>query len=225
MVSTQDAQPLERFSTAYEVPMFSLFPRDDDFFALFRKQSAFVRQASGMLHEMVSQFDRLEERARQLKAVEHEADQVAHQLMARLNKTFITPLEREDIHDLASNLDDVVDAAEALASRLVLFQIRQATPEAKKLTEIIAAAGAQIDEAITRLKGSGEELNPYLVEINRLENEADGISRQALADLFAGPHEVLDILRWREIYGRMENAADRCEDVADTIEAIILKSR
>jgi len=83
----------------------------------------------------------------------------------------------------------------------------------------------QIDEAITRLKGSGEGLNPYLVEINRLENEADGISRQALADLFSGPHEVLDILRWREIYGRMENAADRCEDVADTIEAIILKSR
>lgn len=204
--------------------MFSLFPRDEDFFALFRKQSAFVRQASGMLHEMVTQFDRLEERARQLKAVEHEADQVAHELLARLNKTFITPIEREDIHDLASNLDDVVDSVEALASRLVLFRIRQSTPEATKLTEIIAAAGAQIDEAITRLKNSGE-LNPYLVEINRLENEADGVSRQALADLFAGPHEVLDILRWREIYGRMENAADKCEDVADTIEAIILKSR
>jgi predicted phosphate transport protein (TIGR00153 family) len=224
VVRLAHAQPLERFSTEDEVPMFSLFPRDEDFFALFRKQSAFVRQASGMLHEMVTQFDRLEERARQLKAVEHEADQVAHELLARLNKTFITPIEREDIHDLASNLDDVVDSVEALASRLVLFRIRQSTPEATKLTEIIAAAGAQIDEAITRLKNSGE-LNPYLVEINRLENEADGVSRQALADLFAGPHEVLDILRWREIYGRMENAADKCEDVADTIEAIILKSR
>jgi len=205
--------------------MFSLFPREEDFFALFRKQSAFVRQATGMLHEMVSQFDRLEERARQLKAVEHEADQVTHEVMNRLNKTFITPLEREDIHDLASNLDDVVDAAEALGSRLVLFQIRQSTPEAKKLTAILAAAGEQIDQAINRLKGSGAELNPYLVEINRLENEADAVSRQVVADLFSGPHEVLDILRWREIYGRLENAADKCEDVADTIEAIILKSR
>jgi len=124
MVRLASALPLERSSTAGEVPMFSLFPREEDFFALFRKQSGFVRRACGMLHEMVSQFDRLEERARELKAVEHEADQVTHEVMNRLNQTFITPLEREDIHDLASNLDDVVDAAESLASRLVLFQVR-----------------------------------------------------------------------------------------------------
>ena len=204
--------------------MFSLFPREEDFFTLFRKQSGFVRQASGMLNEMVTRFDRLEERAREIKAVEHEADQVTHELMNRLHKTFITPLEREDIHDLASNLDDVVDAVEALASRLVLFQIRQSTPETRQLTGIISAAADQIDQAITHLTDS-TELSPYLVEINRLENEADAVSRQVMADLFSGRHDVLDVLRWREIYGRLENAADKCEDVANTIEAIILKSR
>ncbi len=204
--------------------MFSLFPREEDFFALFRKQSAFVRQSAHMLDEMVTRFDDLDERSRALKAVEHEADQITHELMARLNKTFITPLEREDIHDLASNLDDVVDAVEALASRLVLFRVPRATPEAVKLTGIIAAAGDQIDLAVTHLKNS-DELKPYLVEINRLENEADGVSRQAVADLFTGRHEVLDVLRWREIYGRLEGAADKCEDVANTIEAIVLKNQ
>jgi predicted phosphate transport protein (TIGR00153 family) len=207
-----------------EVPMFSLFPREEDFFALFRKQSAFVRQAGGLLLDMLTKYDRIEERARQLKTVEHEADQVTHELMARLNKTFITPLEREDIHDLASNLDDVVDAIEALANRFLLFRITAATPEALKLATILSAATGQIDQAVTHLKNS-EELNPFLVEINRLENEADEVSRQVVADLFSGRHEVLDVLRWREIYGRLENAADKCEDVANTIEAIILKSR
>ncbi len=204
--------------------MFSLFPREEDFFKLFRRQSAFAKQAANLLHEMAERFDNLEERARALKAVEHEADQVTHELMARLNKTFITPLEREDIHDLASNLDDVVDAVEALASRLVLFRVPKVTPEAIQLTGIIVASTEQIDQAVTHLKNS-TELMPYLVEVNRLENEADGISRQVMADLFSGRHDVLDVLRWREIYGRLENAADKCEDVADTIEAIVLKSR
>jgi hypothetical protein len=128
------------------------------------------------------------------------------------------------LHGLASNLDDVVDAVEALASRLVLFKISRPTPEAVQLTQIIATAGEQIDQAVSRLKDSAN-LMPYLVEINRLENEADAISRQVVADLFSGRHEVLDVLRWREIYGRLEGAADKCEDVAKTIEAIVLKSR
>ncbi len=206
------------------MPKFSLFPREEDFFALFRKQSAFVRQSARMLHEMASNYDRLEERTRQLKAVEHEADVVTHELMARLNKTFITPIEREDIYDLASNLDDVVDAVEALGSRFLLYGVRQVTPEAVKLTEIIAAASDQIDEAVTSLKDS-KNLMPHLVEINRLENEADGITRQVMGDLFSGRHEVLDVLRWREIYGRLEATADKCEDVANTIEAIVLKNQ
>jgi hypothetical protein len=169
-------------------------------------------------------FDRLEERAKQLKDVEHRADLVTHELFERLNRTFITPLEREDIHDLASGLDDVVDAAEAIGSRLLLFRITSSRPEAVRMTAILVECARQIAQAVENLKNL-QNIMSFSIEINRLENEADGISRQVVADLFTGQHEILDVMRWKEIYGRLENAADKCEDVANTIESIVIKSR
>ena len=204
--------------------MIPLFPKHEDFFTLFKRQSALVRQGCSMLNEMMQQFDQLEDRARKLKEVEHNADLVTHEIFERLNRTFITPLEREDIHALASGLDDVLDAAEAIASRLLLFKIPMATSEARQLTAILDQCGGQIDQAVDHLRDM-KNLMGFTIEINRLENEADVISRQVVADLFSGRHEVLDVLRWKEIYGRLENAADNCEDVANTIEAIVLKSR
>ena len=204
--------------------MFSLFPKEEDFFLLFRRQAVLVREACEQLHEMMEKFDRLEERAKQLKDTEHRADLVTHELFERLNRTFITPLEREDIHDLASGLDDVVDAAEAIASRLLLYRISASTPEAVRMTAIVAESGRQIEQAVGNLKNL-QNLMAFTIEINRLENEADGISRQAVADLFNGRHEILDIMRWKELYSRLENAADHCEDVANTIESIVIKSR
>ena len=204
--------------------MFSLFPKHDDFFTLFKCQSALVRQGCGMLNEMMQQFDQIEDRARKLKEVEHTADLVTHEIFERLNRTFITPLEREDIHALASGLDDVLDSAEAIASRLLLFRIPMATSEARQLTAILDQCGGQIDQAVDHLRDM-KNLMGFTIEIHRLENEADVISRQVVADLFSGRHEILDVLRWKEIYGRLENAADNCEDVANTIEAIVLKSR
>ena len=204
--------------------MFSLFPKEEDFFLLFHRQAALVREACVALHEMMEKFDRLEERAKDLKDVEHRADLVTHELFERLNRTFITPLEREDIHRLASGLDDVVDAVEAIASRLVLFHIDKPTPEAVRLTTILAECGRQIEQAVGTLKNMGN-LMAFTIEINRLENEADGISRQVVADLFSGRHEFLDVMRWKEIYGRLESAADQCEDVANAIESIVIKSR
>jgi predicted phosphate transport protein (TIGR00153 family) len=204
--------------------MFSLFPREEDFFLLFRKQAELVRLSCDQLHEMMEKFDRLEERAKALKETEHRADLVTHELFERLNRTFITPLEREDIHDLASGLDDVVDAAEAIGSRLVLYRIPASRPEAVRMTAILAACGREIEKAVDNLKNM-RNLMSFTIEINRLENEADGISRQVVADLFTGHEEILDIMRWKEIYGRLENAADQCEDVANTIESIVIKSR
>ncbi len=204
--------------------MFSLFPREEDFFALFKKQAVLVRQSCEQLHEMMERFDRVEERARALKNVEHEADIVAHQLFERLNRTFITPLERDDIHALASGLDDVLDSVEAIASRIVLFKITASTPQAAQLTRILEACGTQIEQAVDHLKDF-KGLMGFTIEINRLENEADNLSRQAVADLFTGEHAFLDVIRWKEIYGRLESAADQCEDVANVIEAIVLKSR
>ena len=196
--------------------MFSLFPREEDFFVLFRKQAALVRKGCDLLHEMMETFDRLEDRARELKEVEHEGDLVTHEIFERLNRTFITPLEREDIHSL--------DAVEAIGSRIVLFQVGKPTVEALRLAKILTQCGSQLEQAVDNLKNM-QNLVSFVVEINRLENEADSISRTATADLFSGRHDVLDVLRWKEIYGRLEGASDRCEDVANAIESIVVKSR
>jgi predicted phosphate transport protein (TIGR00153 family) len=204
--------------------MFSLFPREEDFFVLFRKQAALVREGCEQLLDMVTTFDRLEERAKQLKEVEHRADVVTHEIFERLNRTFITPLEREDIHQLASNLDDVLDAVEAIGSRLFLFQVGQPPAEALRMAKILTECATQIEQAVDNLKKMNNLIS-FTMEINRLENEADGISRQVTADLFSGKHDLLDVMRWKEIYGRLEGAADKCEDVANAIESIVVKSR
>jgi len=204
--------------------LFSFFPKEEDFFGLFRKQVAIVRQGCDHLHDMVKAYDRLEERAADLKKIEHDGDIVTHDIFDRLNRTFVTPIDREDIHDLASGLDDVLDSAEAIGSRLVLFNIQRATPEALKLTSILRQCGVQLEQAVDHLKVL-QNLKAFTIEINRLENEADAISREAVADLFSGRHETLDVLRWKEVYGRLEAATDQCEDVANVIENIVIKSR
>jgi predicted phosphate transport protein (TIGR00153 family) len=155
--------------------------------------------------------------------VEHRGDLVTHEIFERLNRTFITPLEREDIHQLASGLDDVLDSVEAIGHRMVIFKVPGVTPQAMQLAEILTRCARQIEQASTSLK-EFKNLMGFTIEINRLENEADAISREAVADLFSGRHEVLDVMRWKEIYGRLENAADQCEDVANTIESIVIKN-
>ncbi len=203
---------------------FSFFPQNEDFFGLFRKQAALVREGCEQLHEMMTKFDDLDGRARRLKDVEHRCDLVTHEVFERLNSTFITPLEREDIHALASGLDDVLDSVEAIGSRIVMFHIKTTTPEAIELSRILVDCGKQIEGAVDHLKDF-KNLMAFTIELNRLENEADTISRVAVADLFSGKHEFLDVLRWKEIYGRLESAADQCEDVANSIESIVIKNR
>jgi uncharacterized protein len=202
---------------------FSLFPQSDDFFVLFRKQGALVREGCRQLHEMVTRFDDLDSRARKLKEVEHQGDLVTHEIFERLNRTFITPLEREDIHALASGLDDVLDSVEAIGSRIVMFHVKTMTPQTVELARILVDCGEQIERALEHLKDF-RYLMSFTIELKRLENEADLISREVVADLFSGKHEFLDVLRWKEIYGRLENAADQCEDVANTIESIVIKN-
>jgi predicted phosphate transport protein (TIGR00153 family) len=203
---------------------FQLFPKDENFFELFKRQAAIGREGCEQLHEMMTKFDALEDRAKKLKDVEHRGDLITHEIFERLNRTFITPLEREDIHDLASGLDDVLDSVEAIGSRIVLFRIPASTPAATQLSKILVDSSVQLEAAVGHLKDF-KNLMGFTIELNRLENEADAISRQAVADLFTGNHQVLDVLRWKEIYGRLENAADQCEDVANTIESIVIKNR
>ena len=204
--------------------MFKLFPREEKFFDLFHRQGEAVRRGCEQLHDMFEHYDDLPGRTVRLKQLEHEADLITHEVFERLNRTFITPLEREDIHDLASGLDDVVDAVEAIGSRMLLFKIPAPTPACRRLSGILVGCGGQIEQAVSRLK-EFRNLKEFTIEINRLENEADAVSRDAVADLFSGRHETLDVLRWKEIYGRLEAATDQCEDVANTIESIVLKNR
>ncbi len=204
--------------------MFSLFPKQEDFFDLFKKQGAEVRRGCDLLLDMMEHFEDLENKATRLKDVEHQGDLITHELFEKLNRTFITPLEREDIHDLASGLDDVLDAVEAIGTRLVLFRVTRVTPEAIKLARIIVQCGNQVEQAVAHLKDF-KNLMAFTIELNRLENEADVISRNAVADLFNGGYDPIDVLRWKELYGRLEAATDLSEDVANTIESIVLKNR
>ena len=202
---------------------FRLFPRDENFFVLFERQAALVREGCEQLQDMVTKYDDVEGRARKLKEVEHKGDLVTHEIFERLNRTFITPIEREDIHSLASGLDDVLDSVEAIGYRFIMFKIPATTPPARELARILVDCGVQIEQAIAHLKDF-KNLMAFTIELNRLENEADLISRDAVADLFSGKHDVLDVMRWKEIYGRLESAADQCEDVANTIETIVIKN-
>ena len=204
--------------------MFSIFPRQESFFTLFTQQGTQVRLGCEALVDMMEHFVDLETKAARLKDIEHQGDLITHEIFERLNRTFITPIEREDIHGLASGLDDVLDAVEAIGSRLVLFRVPKPTPDAIRLAHITLQCGNQIEKAVTHLKDF-KNLNTFIVELNRLENEADTISRNAVADLFSGNHDPIDVLRWRELYGRLESAADMSEDVANIIEAIVLKNR
>ena len=204
--------------------MLTIFPKQEDFFTLFQKQGAVVREGCDLLLDMLEHFENVEQKAAKLKEVEHRGDLITHEIFGKLNSTFITPLEREDIHGLASSLDDVLDAVEAIGSRMVLFCVKQPTPEAIKLARIMAQAGIQIEQAAGQLRDM-KKLMPYTIELNRLENEADEISRGVVADLFNGKHDPIDVLRWKELYGRLEAAADMGEDVANIIEAIVLKNR
>jgi uncharacterized protein len=204
--------------------MFSLFPKQEDFFVLFKKQGALVRKGCDLLVDMMEHYENTEQKAARLKEVEHEGDLVTHELFERLNGTFITPIEREDIHGLASTLDDVLDEVESIAARFVLFGVTQPTPEAIAMARLVAQCGAQIEQAVTHLKDF-KNIMTFSIEINRLENEADTISRNVTARLFTGNHDPIDVIRWKELYGLLEAATDRSEDVANVIESIVLKNR
>lgn len=204
--------------------MFSLFPKQDDFFVLFKKQGALVRKGCDLLVDMMEHYEDTAQKAARLKEVEHDGDLVTHELFERLNGTFITPIEREDIHGLASTLDDVLDEVESVAARFVLFGVTQPTPEAIAMARLVAQCGAQIEQAVTHLKDF-KNIMTFSIEINRLENEADTISRNATARLFTGNHDPIDVIRWKELYGLLEAATDRSEDVANVIESIVLKNR
>jgi len=203
-----------------------LFPKDHKFFDLFREDAANLREGARALQDLVDRYEDVEGKYQRIKAIEHQGDNLTHELFTRLRDTFITPLEREDIHGLSSGLDDVLDCIEGVASRMWTYKLGKPTPEVKKLVDIIVQAVDQIFEAVDHLE-SLAHVHAFCKQINILEYEADVICREAISDLFAKAEtaaELKDLIMLKEIYSRLEIAADRCEDVANVIEEIIVKS-
>jgi predicted phosphate transport protein (TIGR00153 family) len=204
---------------------FRLMPREDSFFDLLEKASQNLDRASKLLVESLRNPENLSKSATQMKLLEESGDKIVHEIMAKLHSTFITPLDREDIHDLISALDDVLDYMEAAMDRFTLYRAQNVTPQALELAEITARQASQIHEMIPLLRHiTRESILPHCVEINRLENVADSALRSGLEELFAAPADALHVIKWRELYELLEAATDKAEDVADVVEGIVLKN-
>lgn len=201
---------------------FRLIPRDETFFDLFVRQAQNVEAGARVLYDLINEYDDAAAKARTLRDLEHQGDEITHEVMRRLNTVFVTPLDHEDIHRMTSTLDDVLDHMEAAADLFVLHKIEQPLPDMKAQADVLVRATKTIREALEQLPRY-KQLAPYWIEVDRLENEGDRVYRQAVADLFGGDHRALDVLKWRDIYDELEAAIDRVEDLSDVLEGIALK--
>lgn len=203
---------------------FSLLPREERFFELFDRMAAKVVEAAQRFVDLVENFTDVPRKVKQIDEVENEADLIAHEVMDKLNKSFITPFDREDIRSLTLYLDDVVDDIEATASLFHLYDIAKPTAEAAEMARLIKSAADQIQKAVRQIEGGHEHLTTFIVEIKRLENKADQICREQVGRLFREEKDLRELLKWKEIYEQLEACADRCEDVGDVIEDIVVKN-
>ncbi|MEW6245356.1 MAG: DUF47 family protein [Nitrospirota bacterium] len=203
--------------------MFNLIPREEAFFDLFRKAAHNMIEGSRLLKDMMEDFANPVEKARRIKQVEHDGDTITHDIARKLNQTFITPIDREDIHDLASAIDDILDVVEAIADRFVLYKVEKPTEMAIKLSNVLYQASEAVGAAVDLLGKSHTDMNEVSVRVNSLENEADRISRDAISRLFDKETDPIAVIKWKEIYENFEAGTDRCEDVANILERIALK--
>jgi len=202
---------------------FSLAPREEKFFDMFEKSADTVLEGVRLFKDMMDNFENVEEKARVIKEVENKGDVNTHEIVEKLNRSFVTPLDRDDIHALSSELDDILDCVEALASRFLMFHIKEVTPEMKTFAHLILQATEEISKAVHSLKKL-DNLMSFCKEIKRLENLGDDLSRKVIADLFADEKDPIRLIILKEVYGRFERSLDKCEDVANIIEAIVVKN-
>ncbi len=203
--------------------MFNLIPKEVRFFDEFERQSANIKRAAGLLRDLIYDFSDARAKAYAIKNVEHEGDVITHQIVKRLNTTFVTPLDREDIYALATRLDDVLDYIEAAGERLVVYRIKAPTSASRALADVIVRITSATDATVKCLRTLDPEYHVHIMEVNRLENEADALLRDSLVALFEEQADPIEVIKWKEIYETLETVTDRCEDVANVIEGIILK--
>jgi predicted phosphate transport protein (TIGR00153 family) len=199
-------------------------PRDREFFDLFEEAGGNIVRAADLLDRMLRAFpDKGDDLARDILICEQDGDRITHDIIRRLNETFVTPIDREDIYELASNLDDIVDLTEEVADYLILYKIEAPMEQAQRLAHVLLQCARQIEEAMPRLRGF-KDLSHYTVEINRLENDGDRIVREAIASLFDNGIDPMVVIRWKDIFERLEEAIDATEHVANILEGIVIKN-
>jgi hypothetical protein len=198
-------------------------PREEGFFDLFAKQAANINTGANALLKMLTHYTGVPEQVQIIKAYEHEGDEITHSIFTKLNQTFITPFDREDIHELCSQLDDIIDLVDAAASRFVLYRVDSVRPGTIDLVKILVAATAEVEAAVRSIETPDKALK-HCIEVNRYENDSDRVCRTLIAQLFDEEKDPVQIIKWKEIFEVIETAVDNCEDAANVIEGVILKS-
>jgi hypothetical protein len=201
---------------------FRLIPREEKFYTDFQALADELKRGSRLLEEMVAPDKPVWDKADEIKEVEHKCDFLTHEIIQRLNRTFVTPLDREDIHALARSLDDVMDAIDASASLVRLYRLETVRFGARELARIITSCTDQVRLALEALE-QNKGVATHAIEINRLENEADRAHQQAVSRLFDDEKDPIVVMKWKETLDFLEDATDRCEDVANVLEGVVVK--
>ena len=199
-------------------------PKDREFFDLFEEAATNVVRGADLLDQMLRSYPEKADLARDILICEQDGDRITHDIINRLNNTFVTPIDREDIILLASALDDIADLTEEVADYLGLYKIEAPMEQAQRLAHILLQASRQIAEAMPRLRDF-KDMDHYTIEIHRLENDGDRIVREAIASLFEGGIDPMVVIRWKDLFERLEEAVDACETVANVLEGIVIKNR
>ena len=197
-------------------------PREEKFFELFVEDAQNVLAGARMLEELFRSYDQRERLASQLRDTERRGDTLSHEIGHKLENTFVTPFDREDIHQLISRLDDILDFVEEVADTCILYKIEAPTSVAQQQAAIVVKQCEELVRALEKLKGF-KNIGPHWIEIHRLENEGDRITRQAVADLFTNGSDPVELIKWKDLYALLEDTIDSCEDAANVIERIVAK--
>jgi uncharacterized protein len=200
----------------------SLMPKKSEFFTLFEKHSQNAVEAAEALERLFVDFNDVEGKVRDIHAIEHYGDKLNHEIVRHLNETFVTPLDREDIVGLGTKIDDITDVCYDVAELVQLFKVRSIRPAAVRQARVVVSAAREVLVMLQNLEGL-KGLEPHWIKIHTLENEGDQIWREAVAELFAGSDDAIEIVKWKDIHSLVEVAIDRCEDVANIVETIVVK--
>ncbi len=204
---------------------FSIMPREDSFFRLLQESSANLKEVSAKLMDLMEHYEDVQTKVGEIKRLEEVGDNVIHEIMTQLHKAFITPIDREDIALLGERLDDVIDCIEEAARYMLEYHIEAPTESARELSRIIVRCSDTIHQAMGLLQNRGSKLQallPLKDELNSLENQADQVTSRAMGELFES-YSAIDIIKWKEVYGQLEGATDRCEEIAAIVEGIVIK--